>query len=190
MSEQPAEQELAEAEVLQNEGGALDDEPSVVTDEDRMGTDPLEDGMDTAEGWSRDVRLGGTREREDTDTLAERIPQEEPDPALEEIDADPGRPVAATPAMELDASVDAPEHSIDGVGGDGVRDPLLDEGATQDAELTIGDREVELGLDAAEGSVEPGGLPTDDSIGTVVPVENEWPTEGAEAQAVHVEQER
>ena len=73
-----------------DESGALDSEPSVVTDEDRLGTDPLEDGMDTAEGWSRDIRLGGTRASEETDTLDERLPQEVPDVGEGEIGAEPG----------------------------------------------------------------------------------------------------
>jgi hypothetical protein len=176
--------------VVGDESGALDSEPSVVTDEDRMGADPLEDGMDTPEGWSRDIRLGGTRENEETDTLTERIPQEEPDVGAAEVDEMPGRPVAATPAMDLDETVDDPEHAIDGVGGVGVVDPLSVDGAPADELLTEGDGEVQLGVDSAVGSVEPGGLPTDDSIGEAVAVENEYPTEGAESEALHVEQER
>ena len=187
MSEQP--------NALGDESGALDSEPSVVTDEDRMGTDPLEDGMDTAEGWSRQIRLGGTQESEQPETLNERLPQEVPDVGEGELDVDPGRPVAATPAMELDASVDAPEHSVDGVGGDAgvgdlVLDPLSPDGATESQTLTDGDGEVQLGASSAVGDVEPSGFPAADDIGEVSGVENEWPTEGAEAQAVHVEQER
>jgi hypothetical protein len=44
-------------------------------------------------------------------------------------------------------------------------------------------------VSSADGAVEPTGLPADDSVGEVAPVENEWPTEGAEQQALHVEQE-
>ncbi len=187
MSEQYAEQADA---VVDNDTSGLDSEPSEITDEDRMGTDPLEDGMDTAEDYSRDVRLGGgTATAEEQDTLAYRIPQEEPDPALEEIDADPGRPLAATPIDDLDERVDDAEYSVDGVGGGAVLDPLAGDGATEAERLTDGDGEVELGVSSADGAVEATGLPADDAVGEVAAVENEWPTEGAEQQALHVEQE-
>lgn len=184
-----SEQFVDHPDAVGDESGPLDDEPSVVTDEDRLDTDPLEDGMDTAEDYSRDMRLGGNRAAEEQDTLDYRIPQEQPDPALEEIDADPGRPVAATPAMELDESVDDPEHSADGVGGRVVLDPASPDGAAEGETMTEGEGEIELGASSAEGDVEPTGLPSDDSIGEATPVENEWPTEGAEAEALHVEQE-
>lgn len=112
MSEQFTEQVEA---VVDNDSSPLDEEPAQVLDEDRLGTDPLEDGMDTAEGYSRDTRLGGWQDAEDEDTLAYRIPQEEPDV---EADEPPGRPVAATPAMELDESVDDPANSDDDIADD------------------------------------------------------------------------
>ncbi len=164
MSEQFAEQADA---VVDNDTSGLDSEPSEILDEDRLGEDPLEDGMDTAEGYSRQVRLGGTRDAEDQDTLAYRIPQEEPDVTAEEP---PGRPIAATPAMDLDESVDDPANAVDG-------DPEEE-------------REVELGLSSEAGAAEPTGLPADDLAGEAIAVENEWPTEGAEQEALHVEQER
>jgi hypothetical protein len=188
VSEQFAEQADA---IVDNDTSGLDSEPSEVLDEDRLGMDPLEDGMDTAEGYSRTVRLGGSQDAEDQDALAYRIPQEEPDVTAEEP---PGRPVAATPAMDLDESVDDPANAVDGVGDVGLTgaplaDPLDPDGAVEDEILTAGDGEIELGLSAADGAAEPTGLPTDDSYGEAVRVENEWPTEGAEAQAMHVEQE-
>lgn len=109
MSEQFAEQADM---VVDNDTSGLDSEPSEILDEDRLDADPLEDGMDTAEGYSRTVRLGGTPEAEDQDALAYRIPQEEPDVVADEP---PARPVAATPAMELDESVDDPANAVDGV---------------------------------------------------------------------------
>jgi hypothetical protein len=178
--------------VVDNDTSALDEEPSVILDEDRIDADPLEDGMDTAEGYSRDVRIGGTREsEEEQDTLAYRIPQEEPDVTAEEP---PERPVAATPAMDLDESVDDPANAVDGVGdlgttGAPVADPLDPDGAVEAETLTEGGGEVELGVASEPGAAEPTGLPTDDSFGEAAPVEHEWPTEGAEAQALHVEQE-
>ncbi|MBV9831237.1 MAG: hypothetical protein JOZ82_06535, partial [Marmoricola sp.] len=42
--------------VVDNDTTALDEAPSVLLDEDRLDADPLEDGMDTAEGYSRDLR--------------------------------------------------------------------------------------------------------------------------------------
>ncbi len=81
MSEQFAEQ----ADVLvDNDTSGLDSEPSEILDEDRLEADPLEAGMDTAEGYSRTVRLGGTEDAEDQDALAYRLPQEEPDVTVEE----------------------------------------------------------------------------------------------------------
>ncbi len=188
MSEQFAEQADV---VVDNDTSGLDSEPSEILDEDRLDADPLEDGMDTAEGYSRTVRLGGSEDAEDQDALAHRLPQEEPDVTAEEP---PGRPIAATPAMDLDESVDDPANAVDGVGGGGlagtpVDDPLSPDGAVEDELLTEGDGEIELGLSSADGSAEPTGLPADDSYGEAVPVEQEWPTEGAEAQALHVEQE-
>lgn len=180
-------EQYAEADV-DSDTGEVDTEISVATDEDRMGADPLEDGMDTAEGYSREVRLGG-QVSDDEDSLAYRIPQEEPDPALEEIDAEPGRPLAATPIDELDEHIDDAEHSVDGVGGGAVLDPLSGDGATEDELLTSGDGEVELGLSSAAGAAEPTGLPTDDGVGEVAAVANEDATEGAEQQALRIEQE-
>jgi hypothetical protein len=109
VSEQFAEQADV---VVDNDTSALDEEPSVLLDEDRLDADPLEDGMDTTEGYSRTTRLGGTQDADDQDALAHRIPQEEPDVVADEP---PARPVAATPAMELDESVDDPANAVDGV---------------------------------------------------------------------------
>lgn len=166
--------------VVDNDTTALDEAPSVLLDEDRMDADPLEDGMDTAEGYSRDLRLGGTRESErEQDTLAYRIPQEEPDVTAEEP---PDRPIAATPAMDLDESVDDAANAVDG--------PVDPDGAVEAETLTQGGGEVELGVSSEPGAAEPTGLPAQDDTGEVAGVEHEWPTEGAEAQALHVEQER
>lgn len=174
--------------VVDNDTSPLDDEPSVVLDEDRIGTDPLEDGMDTAEDYSRDVKLGGDDNDPERDSIAYRLPQEEPD-VVEELE-EPGRPIAATPAMELDESVDDPRNAVDGVGDVGtsgapIADPLDPDGAVE-AQL---EDEVQVGLSSAADAAEQTGLPADDRVGEVAAVENEWPTEGAEQQALHVEQE-
>lgn len=78
--------------------------PSEALDEDDMGTDPLERGMDPAEGWSAADRYGTTAREQATDRpLAERLREESPDVTGEPV---PQRPVAATPIEELDDSID------------------------------------------------------------------------------------
>ncbi|MDL5157129.1 hypothetical protein [Actinomycetospora termitidis] len=181
-----SEQYLDQAEaIVDNDTSALDSEPSLVLDEDRIGADPLEDGMDTAEDYSRDVKLGGNDTADDRDTIAYRLPQEEPD-VVEELEEPPGRPIAATPAMDLDESVDDPENAVDGVGDLGttaapVADPLDPDGAVE--------AQLEGEIQVSAGADEETGLPADDATGEAAAVGNEWPTEGAEQQALHVDQE-
>lgn len=182
MSEESVERGEA---VLDNDMTALDTEPAVVMDEDRMGADPLEDGMDAPEGYSRDVRLGGTQEWEETSpSIDYRLPQEEPEPTVEQP---PDRPLAATPIDELDESVDDPANAIDGVGGGVVLDADGADGATAGEVLADERHEVELGVSSAVDGVEPTGLPSDDAIGEVAAIDNEPGT--VEEQALRVEQE-
>jgi hypothetical protein len=78
---------------------------SEALDEDELGVDPLEDGMDPPEDWSAATRYGTTPLEQATDRpLTERLAEERPDLSVE-----PGRqrPVAVTPLEELDESVDA-----------------------------------------------------------------------------------
>ncbi|HZA17697.1 MAG TPA: hypothetical protein VE645_12570 [Pseudonocardiaceae bacterium] len=78
--------------------------PSETLDEDNMGVDPLEGGMDPAEDWSAANRYGTTAAEQATDRpLTERLEEERPDVSTESV---PDRPVAATPVEELDQSVD------------------------------------------------------------------------------------
>jgi hypothetical protein len=176
--------ERAEA-VLDNDMTSLDTEPAVITDEDRMGADPLEDGMDAPEGYSRDVRLGGTREWEATDaSIDHRLPQEQPEVAAEQS---PDRPLAATPIDDLDESIDDPENAVDGVGGGVVLDAEGADGVAADEQLVEEDREVQLGLSSAPGAAEATGLPADDAIGEVAAIDREPGT--VEEQALRVEQE-
>lgn len=182
MSEEPVDRIEAEVE---NDISALDTEPSEVMDEDRMDADPLEDGMDAPEGYSRDVRLGGTQEWETEEpTINERLPQEQPDVGAEEP---PGRPLADTPIDQLDESVDDPRNAVDGVGGAAVLDAGGGDGATEAELLADEEREVELGVSSANGSAEPTGLPADDRVGEVAGIDREPGT--AEEDALHVEQE-
>jgi hypothetical protein len=77
---------------------------SETLDEDGMGVDPLEGGMDPAEDWSASNRYGTTATEQATNRpLSERLEEERPDVRTESV---PDRPVAATPLEELDESVD------------------------------------------------------------------------------------
>ncbi|MDD7940079.1 hypothetical protein PHK61_16785 [Actinomycetospora lutea] len=182
MSEESVERGEA---VLDNDMTSLDTEPSVILDEDRLDADPLEDGMDTPEGYSRDVRLGGTQEWEsEPPSIDYRLPQEEPEATAEQP---PDRPLAATPIDELDESVDDPENAVDGVGGAVLLDAEGADGVTEAESLAEEAREIELGVSSADGSVEPTGLPSDDAIGEVAAIDNE--PGSAEEQAMRVEQE-
>lgn len=73
-------------------------------DEDEIGTDPLEEGMDPAEGWSASDSYGTTAMEQAIDRpLTERLAEERPDVIGEPV---PERPLAATPIEELDDSID------------------------------------------------------------------------------------
>ena len=185
MSEESVERGEA---VLENDMTSLDTEPAVVTDEDRMGADPLEDGMDAPEGYSRDVRLGGTREWEATDaSIDHRLPQEQPEVTPEQP---PERPLAATPIDDLDESIDDPENAVDGVGGGVVLDAEGADGLAADEQLAEDGREVQLGLSSAPDAAEPTGLPADDAVGEVGEVAAIDRKPGTvEEQALRVEQE-
>lgn len=87
-------------------GGPDDDvlTQSETLDEDEMGVDPLEGGMDPAEDWSAANRYGTTAIEQATDrSLTERLDEERADVSTEPV---PDLPVAATPLEELDESVD------------------------------------------------------------------------------------
>jgi hypothetical protein len=72
-------------------------------DEDNLGVDPLEEGMDPPEHWAEADKYGMTeaeaRQRQDWER---RLAEEEPDVAPDQ----PGRPFGATPDDELDESID------------------------------------------------------------------------------------
>lgn len=79
-------------------------EQSEMLDEDDLGVDPLEGGMDPAEGWSGSTQYGTTATEQAEDrTLEDRLSEERPDLAGEPV---PERPLAATPLEELDESID------------------------------------------------------------------------------------
>jgi hypothetical protein len=73
-------------------------------DEDNVGLDPLEEGMDPPEHWSQADRFGNTeREMREGQDLDHRLAEEQPD-----ITEDPprDRPLGATPDTELDEHID------------------------------------------------------------------------------------
>jgi hypothetical protein len=77
---------------------------SEALDEDELGVDPLEEGMDPPEHWSAATRYGTTPMEQATDRpLTERLAEERPDLRVEPARE---RPVAATPLEDLDESVD------------------------------------------------------------------------------------
>ncbi|MPY77319.1 MAG: hypothetical protein GEV04_02270 [Actinophytocola sp.] len=98
-------------------------------DEDRLKVDPLETGVEPPERWSAAERHGRTPfEEEQGESLDERVRQEQPDT---EVAEPPDPPISATPASELDASMDDPavdpEEPL-------VREQFNEEGPPTDAE--------------------------------------------------------
>lgn len=79
-------------------------EQSESLDEDDMGVDPLEAGMDPPEEWSASSRYGTTATEQAGDRpLDDRLEEERPELTGEPV---PERPTAATPLEELDESID------------------------------------------------------------------------------------
>ncbi|MFR9729331.1 hypothetical protein ACL03H_08885 [Saccharopolyspora sp. MS10] len=104
-------------------------------DEDELGVDPLEEGVEPAEHWSATTRQRPTpREQREGETLDERLAEERPDPN-DEV----GRPLAETRMHELDETVDerAADEVADGVPGEGPAawaEPTARHGATLEGE--------------------------------------------------------
>jgi hypothetical protein len=60
-----------------SELNAAEDRPSESTDEDSLGTDPLEDGVDPPEHWSGVDKPGTTyREQREGESLEEKLAEE------------------------------------------------------------------------------------------------------------------
>ncbi|UJW35806.1 hypothetical protein L3Q67_19620 [Saccharothrix sp. AJ9571] len=73
-------------------------------DEDRLRVDPLEEGIEPPERWSEANRFGMTpAEQREGEPMEARLREEQPDISVDDV---PERPVAATPADELDESID------------------------------------------------------------------------------------
>jgi hypothetical protein len=81
--------------------------PSESLDEDELRVDPLEEGVEPPEHWSAADRFGTTpSEMREGEPIEQRLAEEEPDAGPDPV---PERPLAATPAAELDESIeDAP----------------------------------------------------------------------------------
>jgi len=94
---------------------------SEALDEDELSVDPLEAGIDPPERWSAVDRHGTTAgEVRDGEPLARRLAEEEPDLAPE---PGPDRPLAVTPADELDESVEDAPADVEPVAPEDVARP-------------------------------------------------------------------
>ncbi|WHT15953.1 hypothetical protein N8J89_22750 [Crossiella sp. CA-258035] len=73
-------------------------------DEDRIGVDPLEEGVEPPEDWAEANRHGTTaREQSEGEPMADRLAEEVPD---QQPELPPERPLGATPDDELDETID------------------------------------------------------------------------------------
>ena len=97
-------------------------------DEDNIGLDPLEEGMDPPERWAQADKFGNT-EREGED-LNHRLAQEQPDLSPEP----PQRPLGATPEAELDESIDDETDDVDPIAPDDPHRPEPDQAGDSVAE--------------------------------------------------------
>jgi hypothetical protein len=94
---------------VERDGAALNSSEDL--DQDRMRVDPLEEGVEPPEHWSLADHFGDTAEEQrEGESLEMRVREEQPDVQPGEV---PERPVAATPADQLDDSVDdAPADTV------------------------------------------------------------------------------
>ncbi|WP_086822867.1 hypothetical protein [Allokutzneria sp. NRRL B-24872] len=80
------------------------EEVSEDLDEDRIGVDPVQEGVDAPDSWSGVDQHGTTpNEQREGEPLDERLAEENPDVEPEAV---PERPRAATPDSELDETID------------------------------------------------------------------------------------
>ncbi|MFD2419566.1 hypothetical protein [Amycolatopsis pigmentata] len=123
-----------DADAVETDPAALNSSEDL--DEDRLRVDPLEEGVEPPERYAFSDRFGTTpNEVAEGESLGDRLRQERPDVHPDEV---PDRPVAATPAVELDASVDdvpAEEtraEDLDRLDGAGEPDPAVEENQNAD----------------------------------------------------------
>jgi hypothetical protein len=102
-------------------------------DEDELRLDPLEEGIEPAERLSAASLFGTTStEMREGETLDQRLSEEQPD---DQPVAVPDRPIAATPADELDATIDDVPADVESVAAEGVthgRHAAMDPGERAD----------------------------------------------------------
>lgn len=110
-------------------------QPSEGLDENELGVDPVEAGVEPPEGWSRETSERVTREREG-ESLGERLWEEEPD-----VEPREAKPVAETRTHEIDETVDevaeeqvadSDEPGPEGIGGPDDVGELEDVGELDD----------------------------------------------------------
>jgi hypothetical protein len=125
-------------------------EPEMLTDiegldEDDLRVDPLEEGVDPPERWSAADRFGTTRaELREGESLDQKLSEEQPDIEPDDL---PDRPLAVTPADQLD-------DSIDDIGGEFSVDPAyLDAGIVDEPAHRHRDMDPDEQADQAGGSV-------------------------------------
>lgn len=84
-------------------------------DEDRIGKDPVEEGVDPPDDWSEADRYGVTaREQAEDRPLSDRLAEETPD---QQPDPDPEQSIGATPDDQLDQTIDEAPPMDDPEGG-------------------------------------------------------------------------
>ncbi|WP_243789078.1 hypothetical protein [Saccharopolyspora gloriosae] len=120
-------------------------------DEDQLGVDPLEEGVEPPESWSQTTAARPTpREEREGDTIDERLAEERPD-----LGADRGEPLAETDLSELDETVDerADREVADGAAGDQV---AAESATDEEPGVVLEGTDVEntgLSASSAEGAV-------------------------------------
>uniref|UniRef100_UPI003C6E40FC hypothetical protein n=1 Tax=Saccharomonospora viridis TaxID=1852 RepID=UPI003C6E40FC len=141
-------------------------------DEDRMQTDPLEEGMDPPEGWSGADRYGTTaREQRDGESLEQRLWQERSETAPPSPGAAPGEDRAEVTGAADTEVTEVPLPEGDDVGPDevpgrGTGEPMSRQGRAADqAGGSMAQAVRTEGFDppgpASAGTVEPDADPDD-----------------------------
>lgn len=159
----PFEGETPSANEVSPEPGGPEDPADLQSagdlDEDELGADPLEEGMEPSEEWSAVATERPTpREMREGSSVEERLAEERPDRGT-----DSERPLAETREHELDETVDdrAAAEVADGAGAgafaaeepvEAERGPVLESYDAEPTGLTASSAE---GIDAADDSIAP-----------------------------------
>jgi hypothetical protein len=120
-------------EAVEPDDAAATLEPSEELDQDELGADPVERGVQPPADWAASDRYGVTAsEQAEGEDIDDRLAEERPD--FEEDDL-PERPVADTPVEDLDESID--DEVVPGEPADGDN-PLAGEDRPLPEELDRG----------------------------------------------------